>query len=1015
MLLLCFLDRVQLPRNMIENSMFEEEPDVVDLAKEPSLHPLEPDEVEYEPRSSRLLVRGLGDHEMDEDEEDYESSSAKLLGMSFMNRSTGLRSNMAGYRQRSDGSCSAPSVRTTIICAVVLGIAVSIIMAIYLLPKCTFTKEGCHKNHTMEDIYPLATNGKPFPWAHFRLPEFVVPNHYDIVLQPNLTTMRFTGSVQITVEVLQVTMHVILHSSKLNITKVTLASLSTSQSKPANFLEYPMNDQIAIIAPEALLVGDKYKISIEYSSNLSDTYSGFYKIAFKNNNSASWLAATQFEPLSAREAFPCFDEPAFKANFQVKINREDQHIALSNMPKKSTNLLANGLFQDEFFVSLKMSTYLVAVIVGNFNCISKKTNGILVSVYAVPQKLGQTEYALNTAVKLLEFYQNYFNITYPFNKIDLVALPDFQAAGMENFGLITFRETALLYDNNTSSAIDKKRVTAVIAHELAHQWFGNLVTMEWWNDLWLNEGFATFMENLAMKIIFPDLYTDDIFLNLQFMTMEKDSMNSSHPVTLPVNSSAEIEQMFDIVSYIKGSSLLFMLKNYLNKEVFQTGIQIYLHDYSYNSTCSDNLWDSMNKVTHGTPDVKTIMNTWTIQKGFPLVTVKREGKKILLKQERFVHNTELEDQILSSSSLWQIPLSYITNNDNSSLPLQTYLLDKKTGVIEYPHEIEWVKFNVNGNGYYIVQYEDNDWIALIQLLKTNPSIFDPKDRANLIHNIFILAGVGKVPLTLAFNLINYIVKESSTAPIMQALYQISRIFNLVEKRGMIEKLFGEKIEQITWNNNKTLSELELQSSLLNFACSYDLRKCSSTASNLFKTWKDSNGTASLPTNVMKIIFTAGAKTEAGWQFLLKMYSFVDSEPEKLKILESLASTSDVKKLIWLMQTSLQGVVIRSQDLPTVIKSISQNLPGHLLAWDFVKENWNQLIKKFHSGSYTIQSIVTSTTCQFSTLEHLLELVGLLSHSLSQSQRKLLSAVVKFETKLNIQWMEKNLAFLEKLL
>uniref|UniRef100_A0A8C5SDX3 Leucyl and cystinyl aminopeptidase n=1 Tax=Laticauda laticaudata TaxID=8630 RepID=A0A8C5SDX3_LATLA len=305
----------------------------------------------------------------------------------------------------------------------VLVIAVSVIMAIYLLPKCTFTKEGCHnKNHTMEDTYPLATNGKPFPWAHFRLPEFVVPNHYDIVLQPNLTTMRFTGSVQITVEVLQVTMHVILHSSKLNITKVTLASLSSSQSKPVDFLEYPMNDQIAIIAPEALLVGVKYNISIEYSSNLSDTYSGFYKIVAALSLCLSlggecWLAATQFEPLSARAAFPCFDEPAFKANFQVRINREDQHIALSNMPKKSTNLLANGLFQDEFFVSLKMSTYLVAVIVGNFKCISKKTNGILVSVYAVPQNLGQTEYALNTAVKLLEFYQNYFNITYPFDKI----------------------------------------------------------------------------------------------------------------------------------------------------------------------------------------------------------------------------------------------------------------------------------------------------------------------------------------------------------------------------------------------------------------------------------------------------------------------------------------------------------------------------------------------------------------------------------------------------------------------
>lgn len=270
---------------MIENSMFEEEPDVVDLAKEPCLHPLEPDEVEYEPRSSRLLVRGLGEHEMDEDEEDYESS-AKLLGMSFMNRSTGLRNNTSGYRQSASGSCPAPSVRTSVICAVVLVIAISVIMAIYLLPKCTFTKEGCHvKNHTMKLIYPLATNGKVFPWANTRLPSDVMPVHYDILLHPNLTTMKFSGSVQITVKILQVTWHIILHSSKLNITKATLASLSSSQPKPVEILEYPLNDQIAILASEALPVGQVYNISMEFSSNLSSTYSGFYKIAYKDHNS----------------------------------------------------------------------------------------------------------------------------------------------------------------------------------------------------------------------------------------------------------------------------------------------------------------------------------------------------------------------------------------------------------------------------------------------------------------------------------------------------------------------------------------------------------------------------------------------------------------------------------------------------------------------------------------------------------------------------------------------------------
>nr|XP_056705012.1 leucyl-cystinyl aminopeptidase-like [Euleptes europaea] len=1015
-------DRIQLPRNMIENSMFEEEPDVVDLAKEPCLHPLEPDEVEYEPRSSRLLVRGLAEHEIDEDEEDYESS-AKLLGMSFMNRSTGLRNSSTGYRQSSGGSCSAPSVRTTVICAVVLVIAVSVIMAIYLLPKCTFTKEGCQKKkQTAELVYPLATNGQPFPWAKVRLPNAVLPVHYDIVLQPNLTNLTFSGSVQITVNVLEVTRHIVLHSSRLNITKATLTPLGSSQPKPVEFLEYPMNDQIAILAPEALLVGRNYTLSMEFYSNLSDTYYGFYKIAY-NSSTERWLAATQFEPVAARSAFPCFDEPAFKATFQVKVRREQQYSALSNMPKIKTTPVTDGIVQDEFSESLKMSTYLVAAIVGDLANISKETNGTLVSVYAVPHKLDQAEHALDTAVKLLEFYQKYFDMQYHLPKLDLVAIPDFQAGAMENWGLITFRETMLLHDNKTSSATDRNKITAVIAHELAHQWFGNLVTMEWWNDLWLNEGFATFMEYFAIQEKFPELYNDD-FLNLRFKTLVKDSMNASHPISLAVQSQEEIEEMFDAVSYGKGASLLLMLKNYLGKDVFQAGIQIYLHDYSYKSTRSDDLWDSMTKVTNGTVDVKKVMKTWTHQKGFPLVTVTTKGKQIFLKQQRFMQNVELENQTIHSSYLWDIPLSYTTSKGTFFFPSTTHLLANKSDIITLNDTVGWVKFNVESNGYYIVQYDDNGWKGLIQLLKEDPAALTSSDRANLIHNIFSLAGVGLVSLDRAFNLIEYLVKENSTAPITEALYQVNHIYNLVEKRGLqtlaakivkkVESILGDKIKKQTWTNSGSLSEQELQSSLLTFACSHNLGNCSITAAELFNEWM-TNGTKSLPTDVMKIIFTAGAKTEIGWHFLLKMYSSLVSEEEKLKILEALASTDDVGNLIRLMQTSLEGIQIRSQDLSLIIRTVSQTLPGHLLAWDFVKENWKQLIRKFHSGSFTIQNIVTSTTGRFSTEEHLREVKSFFE-SKSEETAQLRCVQEAIETiQLNIQWMDINLVNLEKLL
>ncbi|OCU02290.1 hypothetical protein XELAEV_18008052mg [Xenopus laevis] len=1007
-------DRAQLPRNMIENSMFEEEPDVVDLAKEPTMNPLESEETEYEPRSSRLLVRGLGEQELDEEEEDYESS-AKLLGMSFMNRSSGLRNSAANYRQVQDGFCPVPSARTVIVCVVVVIIAVSVVTVVYLLPKCTFTKDGCHeKKHPLELVYPIATNKKVFPWAKSRLPDSIKPVHYTLTMHPNMTTLSFTGTVQIKLNITTSSKNIVLHSSGLHIIKASIL-VNGGTTMDAEVLEYPPFEEIAIISPESLLKGKECLLTIQYAANFSSTYYGFYKIDYMDKSNKRSLAATQFEPLAARKAFPCFDEPAFKSTFQINIIRNDESmISLSNMPKAKTSKTSDGLLQDEYSTSVRMSTYLVAFIVGDIKNTTQKTNDTLVSVYAVPDKTDQVKYALDSTVKLLDFYSNYYGIEYPLEKLDLVAIPDFQAGAMENWGLITFRETTLLYKENSSSIEDKQSITTVIAHELAHQWFGNLVTMEWWNDLWLNEGFATYMEYFSVSSVFPELNSDNSFLKMRFMALQKDSLNSSHPISTDVRSPEQIEEMFDDLSYIKGASILLMLKSLLLEDVFHLCIRGYLKSHEYGSTTSDSLWDSLNVVTGGNPNVKNMMKTWTQKAGYPLVTALRKGEEITVRQERFLRSS---DHATNDSTVWHIPLTYVTGKCDAVEPdcEKIHLLKEATGTINVSSELPWVKFNVNMTGYYIVDYGADGWDALIEQLHRDYTVLHSSDRANLIHDIFMLAGVGKVPLSKAFELLGYLVNETDSAPITQALHQFYHIHGILLKRGLddlSDKLMEHGLELLnntlikqTWMDEGTLAERQLRSSLLDFACSNGFPSCLEKATELFNSWRVNK--TRIPTDVMKVVFKVGARTTEGWTLLRSTYDSSIYEAEKRKILEALASTDNAKNLQWLMQESLDGGFIRSQELPAVIGFICKRSPGYLLAWNFIKQNWDLITQKFMPGSFPIQNIVAKTTHQFSTDVHLNEVIAFFN-STQEKSREMWCVKEAVETiKLNIEWMKNN--------
>uniref|UniRef100_A0A667XTN1 Leucyl/cystinyl aminopeptidase n=1 Tax=Myripristis murdjan TaxID=586833 RepID=A0A667XTN1_9TELE len=1017
-----FLIRANLPRNMIENSMFEEEPDVVDLAKDSAAFPtfpaLDPDEVVYEPRSSRLLVRGLGENELDEEEEDYESS-ARLLGMSFMNRSSAHRPSSSPYtRQAPPRSCSRPSARTMVVCVLFLVIVASMTMVLYFLPGCTFTRTGCPKSNSTTPIdpaYPNSTNGELFPWTELRLPASIRPLHYDLTLNPDLKTMTFTGHTVISMSVQHNTKRIVLHSAELNITKATF-QLDDGKPSDVTVLEYKPRQQIAVKFTEELKAGQHLVLTLDYSANLSHNYDGFYNSSHTDKNGVkSVLAATQFEPLAARKAFPCFDEPAFKATFLVKISRESGYMTLSNMPKAKTTELPSGLLLDEFEKSsVNMSTYLVAFIVANFTSISENVSDTLVSVYSVPDKKEHTRFALKTASKLLQFYNNFFDKTYSLKKLDLVAIPDFLAGAMENWGLITFRETSLLVGNN-SSRLEQQLVASVIAHELAHQWFGNLVTMSWWNDLWLNEGFATYMQYMSLQREFPELDTDNLFLAMRFRALAKDALNSSHPVIVKVDTAEQVLEMFDSVSYEKGASILLMLNASLPGEQFRKGIIEYLRKFSGLNTVTEDLWNSLTQVTPQHQSVSEMMKSWMLQKGFPLITVSRSKGQVTLTQEHFLLTA---DNTTRSSSLWHIPVTYV--NDSCSLEpecKQLFTLKTASGTLKLPDNVKWLKLNYRNTGFYIVHYGDEGWKALIDALNQNISVLTHEDRASLIHNMFALSRLGRVTFRQVLSLLNYISNETDTAPVTEALSQLTTIYKLLDKRqelGLVARMkayilnrFDSLICKQTWGEELSASKQKLRSALLESACSLDHPYCVQNATELYKQYLESNRTK-IPGDLQRLVFTVAARSDEGWVQVLQMYAHATYDAEKRKMLQALASTQDTRRIVWILKAVLNGETVQTQELPLVFSTVSNGFAGHLFTWNFIQENWNRLIEKFPVGSSAIQSIITSTTSQFSTQAHLDQVQGFFT-SLKERGSQMRVVQEALETiRLNQCWMDRNL-------
>ncbi|MPC31182.1 Glutamyl aminopeptidase [Portunus trituberculatus] len=564
------------------------------------------------------------------------------------------------------------------------------------------------------------------PWEEsFRLPETVIPEHYELYMHPDLSVKTFSGRVTISLTSQEPRDHFLVHSQWLTITNTSLVSKKGSQSQDVHIIEAFSYEphQFWVVRMDQVEAGS-FELTLHFSGSLVNGILGYYYSDYTDGNGKlRGMATTKFQPTYARRAFPCLDEPGFKSTYSLTLVRPSQEYrALSNMPvkKETQDSPSSGLTEVAFEKSVPMVTYLVCFIVCDFTF--KEVileSGMPFRVYARENHLSDTNYALEVGKSVLQMYEGMFDLPFPLPKSDMVGIPDYSSGATEHWGIITFRETAIYYNDKDSSAANKQRVASVISHEMAHQWFGNLVTLKWWDDLWLNEGFASYVEYKGVAHVEPNwemefqfctrtllpVLGDDALVSSHpiIQTVETpDQINSifdkiaynkghhfvsvclspalkldeqltSHPVILPITNTGQISAMFDFITYKKGASVLRMLEDFMG-ESFQIGINAFLKKFMYANAVTQDLWNELTRAWAGhvpvgaKSDVGAIMNTWTQQMGFPVVTVKRAAPDTLaFSQQRFLldPNAQYNPDDSPFRYKWDVPVSYITSANST--------------------------------------------------------------------------------------------------------------------------------------------------------------------------------------------------------------------------------------------------------------------------------------------------------------------------------------------------------------
>ncbi|XP_068951266.1 glutamyl aminopeptidase [Petaurus breviceps papuanus] len=864
-----------------------------------------------------------------------------------------------------------------IICAVVVAVGLIVGLSVGLTRSCNTSEDSGQTSTTSApsavppeeaSLCPASTD-ESGQWTSFRLPTYINPVHYDLEVKPIMEEDTYTGTVTIYISVTEPTKHLWLHLRETRITEPfpTLKKSSGEVVRLTRCFEYKAQEYVVVEAAEELPPNDgesTYVLTMNFKGWLNGSLVGFYRTTYTENGVIKSIAATDHEPTDARKSFPCFDEPNKKATYTISIVHLKEYSALSNMPVEREEQVDDKWKRTIFMKSVPMSTYLVCFAVHQFTSVERTSaRGIPLKIYVQPLEKHTAEYAANITKSIFDYYEKYFAMNYSLPKLDKIAIPDFGTGAMENWGLITYRETNLLYDPEESSSSNKQRVAAVIAHELVHQWFGNIVTMDWWEDLWLNEGFASFFEFLGVNHAEKDWQMlNQILLEDVLPVQEDDSLLSSHPIVVNVTTPAEITSVFDGISYSKGASILRMLENWITLEKFQLGCQQYLKKYEFKNAKTDDFWASLEEASN--KPVKEVMDTWTRQMGYPVLTVENNR---LLKQSRFLLDPKADPSQPASDFgyKWNIPIKWSEGNSSND---SFYNMSETAGITldSTSSGNGFLKINPDHIGFYRVNYEESTWNTIATELLNNHLAFSSGDRTSFLDDAFALSRANLLKYSASLNLTLYLKNETDYLAWDRVISALSYITSMLEDDTELYPLLKEYLrsqvkpvaDSLTWEDEGGHIEKLLRTSVLGLACKMGDTDALNKASELFKAWQ--NGT-SLPVNLRLLVYRYGMQNsgdEVSWNYMLSQYRDTSLAQEKEKFLYGLASVNNVTLLSRYLELLKDTNLIKSQDVFSIIRYISYNSYGKYMAWDWIRLNWEYLVDRFTINDRTLGRIVT---------------------------------------------------------